>query len=150
MRPFFCNIDTVNSVTLLKNIENVSGIKFSTYYICGAFTFSRFLLRTRIFKLLNRDFGIFEKYVRYSISYIFFESSEVSYVIPASFKKRFESFVATDLLDLNTWTTATEVLWQLIATKNIWFDPNLMTKTPFQVKGTRSYNVAFSSSFLGP
>lgn len=69
-----------------------------------------------------------------SISYISCGSSRVWYVIPVSHKTRFESIVAAKLLDFKYLNEHYEGIRQIIATKNILFDLNLMSSISFQLR----------------
>lgn len=118
-RCLFWNIGTVNSVTLSKHIESVPGINCSMHYIGCAFTFF-------LFDVVDKDLS--------SKFYLSSGSFKVWYDILASHKMGFETFVATELLDSKYLIEHFAGVWQIIATKIISFDPNIITTILFLVR----------------
>lgn len=122
---------------LLKPIENVPGINVLMYFIGGEFT---------LFPFHVEDQDLL------SISYISSGSSKVCYFIPASLKTRFESFLTTAPLAFQYLNDQYGGVWQIISTKSILLDPNLMTRisSHFRWRYERSCNTTISLSYLDP
>lgn len=129
------NLDTISSVTLLKHIENVPGVNCLIYYTGDAFT---------IFPLQVEDEDLS------FISYLSSGFSKVWYVILASHKTRFESFVAAKIVNFKYPKEHCGGIRQIIATKIILFAPNIMTTIPFRVKVHKIIQRSNRFAILGP
>lgn len=100
----YWNIETGNSETLLCQIAKIAGINSSIYYLGG--TLNSFLYQ-------NGD----EKTA--SISCIVSGPAKVCYVVPSSFKVRFETFAAKELLNPLFTDSYKESARNILATQTI-------------------------------